>query len=271
MIYRNKNKSDKIDAEYLARLARVDPKLLKPIQHRGPEAQVALSALRARDSLVRTRTLLINHVRGAVKSFGGRVTGCTAFNFHRKALDCIPKELKGILAPLVETIGHLKEQIAFYDRVIDTQLCKKKYPETEILRQVPGVGPLTACAFLLTLEEPCRFRNSRVVGAYLGLAPRRAASAEQDPQLQITKAGDGFLRRLLVSSAHYILTRNAPDTDLKRYGEALAQRGGKNAKKRAVVAVACKLAVLLHRLWTTGEVYEPLRNSARRQRRQAFA
>jgi transposase len=117
-------------------------------------------------------------------------------------------------------------------------------------------------AFLLTIEDPARFAKSREVGPYVGLVPKQDESGESSPQLGITKTGDVMLRRLLVGSAHYILGPFGEDCDLRRQGMKLAARGGKNAKRRAIVAVARKLAVLLHRLWVTGEVYQPLRQNS---------
>lgn len=267
LISGNQQKSDRRDPELLARLARMDPKLLKPIQHRGPMERLALAALRTRDSIVKARTHLVNHVRGTVKSFGGRITGCSTHNFHKKAAECIPVELKSMLRPVLEIIEALTAKIHEFDKKIEHELCKNRYPQTELLQQVAGVGPLTALAFILVLGDPKRFKKSRDVAPYLGLVPRKRDSGERQPQLRITKAGDGFLRRLLVGSAHYILGPFGPDTDLRRHGQKIAERGGKNAKKRAVVATARKLAVLLHHLWLTGEVYEPLRNTTRKQRR----
>ena len=263
LIYKNDSKDDRVDAELLARLARVDPRLLKPIRHRGREAQRDLAALRARDTVVRFRTGLVTHVRGAVKAIGGRLPSCSTESFPRKVLEHIPKELKYAMAPILEVIQTTTAQIRIYDKQVEDK-ADKKYPETALLRQVAGVGPLTAVAYVLTIEEPSRFTKSRTVGAFLGLRPRRDESGDSKPQLRITKAGDSFLRRLLVGSAQYILGPHGPDSDLKRWGLALAERGGKNAKKRAVVAVARKLAVLLHRLWVTAEVYEPLRNTVLR-------
>ncbi len=271
LIYQNNKKSDKLDSELLARVARLDPQLLAPIKHRGREAQASLAALRARDCLVGARTKLVNHVRGSVKSMGGRVVGCSPENFHKSAAQHIPEELRAVLLPILQTLREITARIQKYDRAIERQLCDKKYPETKVLRQVTGVGPLTALAFVLILEDPRRFKRSRTVGAYLGLTPKRSDSGEQEPQLRITKAGDKFLRRLLVSSAQHILGPFGPDTDLRRYGLALAERGGKNAKKRAIVAVARKLSVLLHRLWLTGEVYEPLRMENRKEKHLASA
>ena len=253
----NPSKSDDADAEMMARLGRVDPMLLSPIKHRGPEAQAHLSVLRARDVLVRSRTMLINHVRGAIKSGGSRIKKCSAESFARQSDDCIPDSLRGALAPMLQQIQLLTQEIARYDRRVE-QLAAKSYPETELLRKVRGVGSLTALAYVLVIEDPARFSKSRKVGAYLGLRPRRAQSGDSDPQRRITKTGDRMLRRLLVGSAHYIMGPFGEDCDLRRWGLKLCERGGKNAKKRAIVAVARKLAVLLHHMWTTGIAYEPL-------------
>ena len=173
----------------------------------------------------------------------------------------IPEALLPALGPILEQIGSLTERIRQYDRQLET-LSEEHYPrETKLLRQVEGIGPLTALTFVLTLEDPFRFEKSRCVGAYLGLVPATARSGEKDPQKRISKEGDEMLRKLLVGSAHYILGPFGSDSDLRRHGEKIAARGGKNSKKRAVVAVARKLAVLLHSLWVSAEVYEPLRNA----------
>lgn len=261
LIYGDKRKTDKLDAQKLARLARVDPELLYPIAHRGEHSQAHLALIHSRDVLVRSRTQLINHVRGTVKSFGARLPKCSAPSFHKKVADALPAELSEALEDVVATIGSLTERIGDYERRIE-RLCRERCPqETGSLRQVPGVGALTALTFVLTLEDPNRFQKSRSVGAYLGLVPGKDQSGESDPGKRISGEGDAMLRRLLVSSAHHILGPFAPDSDLRRHGERIAERGGKNAKKRAVVAVARKLSVVLHRLWITGEVYEPLHNA----------
>jgi transposase len=260
LIYGSRNKNDQLDAERLARLARVDTKLLHPIQHRSGTAQADRALLRSRNALVECRTKLVNHARGIVKSIGGRLPSCSTSYFHKRVRQDLPDELKSALTPVLDTIGTLTLKIQRLEKRIE-RLASKRYPETGLLRQVSGVGPLTALSFVLTVEDPERFKSSRAVGPYLGLRPRQSQSGEQDPELRITKAGDMDLRRLLVGSAHYILGPFGPDTDLRRWGLALAARGKKNAKKRAVVAVARKLAVLLHRLWVTAQVYEPLRNN----------
>jgi transposase len=264
LIYANKRKTDEIDAENLARLARLDPKLLYPLKHRGEESQSHLAIIRSRQTLVDCRTQLVNHVRGAVKSFGGRLPKGPARSFHNKAAEHIPEALRPALEPILEQIGSLTRRIRDYDRQLETT-AKERYPqETELLRQVEGIGAFTALTFVLTLEDPHRFEKSRSVGAYLGLVPARDQSGDSDPQKHITKEGDEMLRKLLVGSAHYILGPFGSDSDLRRHGEKIASRGGKNSKKRAAVAVARKLAVLLHSLWVSGELYEPLRDAQRR-------
>ena len=261
-------KHDRGDAEHLARLGRIDPALLAPVRYRGAQAQRDLAVIRARDSLVRARTGLINHARQAVKSQGGRLPPCAATAFAHKAASAIPEALVPVLsphlvviAPHLAVIADLTAQIAQADRDI-VRLGRKSYPETQLLQQVAGVGPLTALTFVLTIDDPDRFPTSRAVGAYLGLVPRQRASGQRQPQLRITKAGDQLLRRLLIGSAHYVLGPFGPDTDLRRWGLRYAPPGSRNAKKRAITAVAHRLAVLLHRLWVTGKVYEPLRRAA---------
>jgi transposase len=259
-IYDNPRKGDKADAETLARLARLDPRLLSPIHHRSPEAQADLTVIRSRDALVRSRTLLIDHARNTVKAAGGRLPSCSAESFHRKVREVVPEVLRPALLPVIDIVASLTEQIRAYDRKIE-ELSQASYPETQLMRQIGGVGPLTSLAYVLTLEDPTRFRKSRQVGPALGLVPGRDQSGDQDPQQHITKTGDVLLRRLLVGSAHYILGPFGPDCDLRRWGLKLAARGGKNAKKRAAVAVARKLAILMHHLWKTGEAYEPFQQS----------
>jgi transposase len=220
--------------------------------------------------LVRTRADLVNHVRGAVKAVGRRIPKCSTPVFARRAEAHVPESLEAALRPVLSTITQLSEQIHELDHRIE-QIARKQYPETDVLRQVPGVGSLTALCYVLTLEDPSRFPTSRDVGAYVGLVPKQRSSGQRDPQLGITRAGDRMLRRLLVQAAHYTLGPFGPDTDLRRFGEKLAARGGKNAKKRAIVAVARKLAVLLHSLWITGEVYEALRHHSDAAQEQAAA
>lgn len=254
LISHSDNKTDRRDAELLARIGRADVKLLAPIEHRQAQTQADLAVAKARDMLVRTRTKLVNHVRGTLKSFGHRLPSCSAESFARKTRELLPEQLKAALEPVYVALQTVDEQIREQDRMIER--VANKYPDVEVVSQIGGVGTLTALVYVLTIEDKTRFKNSRMAGAYLGLRPRKRQSSGDDPQLRITKAGDPFLRRLLVTGANYILGPFAKDSDLRHWGMELAKRGGKNAKKRAKVAVARKLAVLMHRLWVTGEVYQ---------------
>lgn len=260
LISSSSRKNDRMDAQTLARLARVDPELLRPIRHRSEQAQGHLRVIRVRAALVEARTMLVNAARGLTKATGERLPSCDTDQLGVARGETLPAELRASLRPLLEEVESLTEKIHALDQEIE-QIARTEYPETELLRQVSGVGTLIALTFVLTIEDRERFQKSRDVGCYVGLRPRQSDSGEREPQLRITKEGDLYLRKLLVQGAHCILGRRGPDTDLKRWGLKLCQRGGKNAKKRAVVAVARKLGILLHRLWTTGEVYEPLRNS----------
>ncbi len=260
VISQSSRKSDRMDAQMLARLARLDPELLRPIRHRSERAQGHLRSIRIRAALVEARTKLVNASRGQTKAAGERLPECEANRMGVDQTKSLPKELQDDLKPLMQVIATLTEEIEKLDQKVE-QIAGTEYPETKLLRQVHGVGPLIALTFVLTIEDKERFQRSRDVGCYIGLRPKQSDSGEKEPQLRITKEGDLYLRKLLVQGAHSVLRRKAPDTDLKRWGLELGKRGGKNAKKRAVVAVARKLAILLHRLWVTGEVYEPLRNS----------
>ena len=252
-------KNDRSDAETLARLGRIDPVLLSPIAHRAEQAQADLAVIRARHALVGARSSLISHIRGAVKSSGARLPACDAYMFHKKVAAAIPTELVPALSPLLEMIAELTTRIDSMDKTIAT-LIRDRYPEAQFLQQVPGVGPLISLTFVLSIGDPARFRKSRQVGPYLGLVPRQRESGDNSPQLGISKTGNAYLRQLLVNGSQYMLGFRGADTDLRRWGLQRASVGGKSGRKRAVVAVARKLAVLLHRLWVTGEVYVPVRS-----------
>lgn len=249
-------KGDDRDAELLARMARLDPKLMHPIRHRSEDAQMDLGIIKARDILVKTRTTLTAHVRASVKSVGKRISKCNTECFHVRAAEEMPPELAQVLEPVIKSIEDLTMRIRHYENLLE-KISTDKYPETQVLRAIRGVGPITALAFVLTLEDASRFKKSRNVGPFLGLTRKRDQSGETDKQLPITKAGNAHLRRLLVGCAHYILGPFGGDCELRRFGLKLAERGGKNAKKRAVVAVARKLAVLMHQLWVSDAVYDP--------------
>jgi len=260
LISASSRKDDRVDAKMLARLARFDRELLRPIRHRSEKAQGELMVIRVRAALLAARTDLVNAARGLAKSLGERLPACDADQMGVGKGKELGPGLQQVLKPLLEQIESLTEKVKACDVAIE-QIAREEHPETQLLRQVSGVGPLIALTFVLTVEDPQRFAKSRDVGCYLGLRPKRSESGESQPQLRITKEGDRYLRALLVQGAQLILSRRGPDSDLKRWGLALSARGGKNAKKRAIVAVARKLAILLHKLWVTGEVYEPLHQS----------
>ena len=269
LIYKGRRKNDKLDAEKLARLARLDPKLLKGIRHRGAEGQGDLLLIRSRAQVVETRTGLMNMVRGLVKSRGERLPECTSEGFVVELLEGVDEAAVLALKPVMVLIEQMTETIKGYDKQVEEMA--KKHAEIARLDQVKGVGPLIAATYVLTIEDPERFGRSRDVGGYLGLVPGQSDSGESQPQKRITKAGDGYLRYLLVQGAHYILGPNGPDTDLRRWGQKLGSSGGDRGKKRAVVAVARKLAILLLVLWKTGAKYEPLRNSDKQEKQKAAA
>lgn len=262
LIYENDRKCDRVDAQQLARLAAADVELLHPVKLRRGKTRADRAVLVARDQAVSVRAALVNCVRGVVKSSGERLASGGSVAFARKVREQIPEALAPALMPLLDLIQQATDTIKGLDARIE-ELSDKEYPETRLLRQVQGVGPITALGFVLTLEDPTRFASSRKVGAFLGLRPKSRSSGKGDPELRISKAGDRMLRKNAVQCAQYILGRHGQESDLRRWGLKLAGRGGKSAKKRAVVAVARKLVVLLHSLWLSGEVYEPLRNSER--------
>jgi transposase len=262
LITHSSRKNDRMDAEQLARLARVDPQLLRPIRHRGEEAQADLAVLRARAELMSARTQLINAARGLAKPMGERLKGCDADQVSTALGKEVSAAVRVVIEPLLKTVETMTQQLAVYDSQIEE--IAKRYPETQLLTQVYGVGVLIALTFVLTIEDPARFRHSRDVGAFFGMTPKQRESGESKPELSISKQGDRQVRSLLVQGAHCIMRRGAPESDLRAFGESKLnqsqkqkEKGGKKAKRRAVVAVARKLGVLLHHLWATGEVYDP--------------
>ena len=263
LIGESRRKDDRLDAQTLARLARIDPQLLCPVKHRSRQAQADLTMIRARAGLVRARTALVNTVRGLAKSYGERLRGCNVRNMNPEKAEALSPELQAALQPLLLALESLSEQIHEYNQRIE-KLAQESYPQTALLKQVKGVGTLIALTFMLTLEDAQRFGKSRDVGCYLGLQPGRRNSGQSEPQMHISKEGDPYLRTLLVQGAQHILGPFGVDCDLRRWGLKLAERGGKSGKKRAIIATARKLAVLLHHLWVSGEAYEPLHNSNRR-------
>jgi transposase len=253
-------RNDQLDARQLARLARLDPALLNPVQMRPTLQQADLFVIRARAILVEARTMLINFSRGATKTMGHRLPSAASHRFAERARAAVPEALQSALGPLLEVLELIKTQVDAYDEKIET-MASEQYPETRWLRQVPGIGSLTALTFVLTIGTPERFSPSRDVGAFLGMVPRRKQSGMQDPHLRISKCGDRYLRKLLVQCAHVLMGRYGPDCALRRWALEHAQ-GSRVKKKRTVVAVARKLAVLLHRLWRDQQEFRPFPKAA---------
>ncbi len=256
LISRGGRKNDRNDARVLARLGRVDPGLLRPVKLRGDTARSSSALLHARDQLVRVRTKLVTFARGQVKCFGGRIPTCSAAVFHKRAAEHVPELLEAVIEPVLQVLAQLEEQIRFFDKEID-RISEERHPETTILRQVRGVGPVLALAYAATIESPARFTSSRTVGNFVGLAPGLYESGAKAPQLRISKRGNRLLRRLLVNAATYIMGPFGGDSDLRRFGERIARGGSQRDKARARIAVARKLACLLHHLWRTGSVWDP--------------
>jgi transposase len=257
LITQSTRKNDRVDAQKLAMLARVDVRLLSPIRHRGAEAQADLTVIRARAELVEARTKLVSSARGLVKPMGERLGKCDADVVSETLAHGLTEAVRQVVGPLLRSVEGLTEQIGVYDEKIEA--IAKRYPEVELLQAVWGVGILTSLTFILTLDNPQRLKHSRDAGAVVGLQPKQRESGDSKPELGISKCGDRLLRVYLVQSAQCILRRGAPESDLRTWGLGKA-KGGKKAKKRAVVGVARKLAVLLHHLWATGEEYDPLYN-----------
>ena len=268
LISENDYKNDENDAELLARIGRFDPRLLRPIQHRSEEAHRDLTLIRSRAELVKARTALINHVRGLVKTFGERLPTCSAAAFHKKAPEHIPTPLAGQLEPVVSSINKLTHEIKRLEAAINKRA--EAYPEVQALQAVGGVASIISMCFVLTLEDSDRFANPRDVGPYLGLAPGQDSSGGSRRECRITKAGDRYLRKLLVQAAHYIIGPHGKECDLRDFGLRLFNRGGKHARQKAAVAVARKLAVLLMTLWKSGNSYDPFYQQKRDTRRKVY-
>lgn len=255
LIAESKLKNDRVDAELLARLVRLDPEFLRPIQHRSEEAQLLRANLKVRSAMVEARTKWINTVRGLLRSFGYKVAGKSPGTFvDRVNRMKLPDELRAMIEPLLEQLDLLSSEIKRRNEHVEEMV--KDLPEVDHLREIPGVGPVVATYFVLTIDDPQRFRNSRDVASFFGLRPSMRESALVTHFGRITKEGDPEMRRLLVQAAHACLLTKA-DSELKQWALTLAQRKGKG---KAAVALARKLAVLMHRLWVTGEVYQAFPN-----------
>jgi len=255
MIWQSDQKSDTRDATMLANMLKFNPKLLYPIKHQKKETRIDLSVIKCRDALVRSRTSMMNCIRGQLRSFGVDTSSLKPYNFSSLAAKIIPNELRCTMDGILAQIKLLELEIRNYDKKIE-ELCKK-YPVTEKFRNIKGVGPLVSLVFALIISNPERFKRGRHLSSYLGLVPRRYQSGATDRQLSITKAGNCLLRRLLVQSANYIMGPFGQECDLREFGMKIRARGNNIAKKKAKVAVARKLAILMLKLWLSEEEYIP--------------
>ena len=263
LIAKGTMKTDRRDAHTLALLGAGVPELLGDVKHRSEQAQADLGVLLTRDHFIDLRTATINRVRGVLKACGVKVPRMSTKAFHTRVGELVPAHLRPALVPLLEELGTIHLRIRRLDDTLQRELAPR-YPAVERLTQVDGVGTLTALAYALSIDDPSRFKKSRDIGPFVGLCPRKHSSGDSDPQLSITRAGNPFLRRILVQGAQYVLGPYGPDCELRRHGQKLVLRGGKCAKKRAVVAVARKMAVLLHRLWVDATPYDPWYQHKRR-------
>lgn len=248
-IYDTDNKNDKRDAELLARIGRMDRNLLYGVTHKSEEDQRRLKVLDVRDNLVRARVVQVNSVRGIFKSLGISLPkGCSTEVFSKRCRDELNAEDIALVEPSLKMIECLTDLIKTEDKRIQ-KLINTEYPAARKLMSVPGVGPVTALAFVLVIGSPDRFKSPRDVGPYMGLVPKRDQSGETDKELRISKCGNGMLRRLLVSCAQYTLGAFGPPSALREAGLRKALKGAKVSKKKAVVMVARKLSVMLLALW----------------------
>lgn len=188
LIGESRRKDDRIDARTLARLARIDPHLLSPVQHRSAKAQIHLTVIRARAELVSARTALVNSARGLAKSYGQRLRKCGTQQVGRNTAAGLSAELRAALEPLLEEVESLSERIKEYDRRIE-KIAEEIYPEVGLLQQVKGVGTLIALTYVLTMEDPHRFRKSRDVGVFWDCGLRAGTLARVSHRCTSAKRG----------------------------------------------------------------------------------
>ncbi len=260
-------KTDRRDAQMLAQKAYQESEDLVQVRHRGEQQQIDILVVQVRATLVETRTKLINAARGKVKPFGCRLAAMDTDNVTAALADNLPEGIAGSIKSILRVVEEVNLELQLLDDQI-TELIKQ-YPATKEMMKIRSVGPVTALTFVLTISDPKRFDSSRTVGVALGMTPSKYQSGQNDPQLGISKAGDAYLRGLLVQCSQLILAKNGGDSDIRRWGLKLAGNGTDgHQKKRAVIAVARKLAVLMHTLWTSGAAYDPFYHSRREAKKQ---
>jgi transposase len=260
MIWDSSRKNDWRDAEMLAKVARTDRSLLHPVALRDDGDQSLMRLVKSRDVLVRSRTRIVSHIRGFCKSEGARLPKCSAESFARLEREVCPS-VRPVVKPLFAVLRELCKKIALYDKMIADAVKRLHGEEAALLEPIAGVGPVTAAAFLAAVGDVQAFGSARDAGPYFGLVPRQDQSGGTDRQLRISKEGNGIVRRLLVTAANYIMGPFGADCELRRHGMKIAERGGKNAMKRAKVAVARKLAVLMLAILRGKSSYRPLKEA----------
>ena len=239
------NKSDVIDAESLAQLCRTG--WFKAVHMKAGATHIDRAALKIRAQMMASRIAFSNQLRGMLKLFGLKMGSVTTPGKRRERLEALfnqRPEVRAVFAPLIECIEALEAQLARSSKVLEARAAAD--PVALRLMSVPGVGPITALTFKSSIEDPGRFKRSGTAGAYAGLAPRRNQSGARDHLGRISKAGDPMLRSALYEAANNLLVRVKRPFALQTWGKRLAEAKG---PKRARIAVARKLAVLLHRLW----------------------
>ena len=257
VIWDSSRKNDWNDAEMLAKVARMDRTRFAPVRLRGDGDQGLMRLVKSRDLLVKSRTGIVNQIRGFCKSEGFRPPKCSAESFTRQEHE-MPPAVRAVVKPLFAVLKELGKKIALYDKMLADTVKKLHKQDAALLEPIAGVGPVTAAAFLAAVGDVATFGSARDAGPYFGLIPRQDQSGKTDKQLRISKEGNEVVRRLLVTAANYIMGPFGKDCDLRRHGMRIAERGGKNARKRAKVAVARKLAVLMLAILRTRSEYRPL-------------
>jgi transposase len=244
------NKTDRNDAEGLAQIMRTG--WFRAVHVKSFDAHRARALLGARQQLVGMVTRLSNHIRGVLKTFGmlpGSVRG-RSFAERVELLVAERLDVAPIVRPMLAAWSKLREQIAAFDKAIRAEV--KQSRECRLLMSVPGIGPVTVLAYVSAIERPDRFRRSRLVGAHLGLTPRQYQSGDVDRSGHISRRGDTLARLCLYEAATVIMTRVKRPLGLKIWAMKIAKRSGTN---KARVALARKLAVILHSIWRTGEAF----------------
>ena len=255
MIAESTLKTDQIDAEVLARLGRIDHGFLGRVTHRGEEAQLLRANLTARSALVEARAKWINTVRGVLRGFGYRVSGGRSGTFHaRCAKVLLPADLRAVIQPMLTQLEAVTEEIERLEEKLEE--IATEIPVVQHLQEIPGVGLIVALYFVLSVDDPGRFRRSRDVGVFFGLRPCLRGSGDVRHYGRITREGDPEMRRLLVQAAHGMMNTRTP-CRLQRWAAELELRRGKG---KATVALARKIAVLMHHLWVTGESFQAFPN-----------